>query len=67
MEILGLPWSEGKLIGIAARIEELGKVRRMPAFAEASVEVPVAGYGDVVPVVRPLAGNVLAVYPIGQL
>lgn len=67
MEILGLPWSEGKLIGIAARIEELGKVRRMPVFAEASVEAPVSGYGDVVPVVTPLAGNVLPVYPEGTL
>jgi Asp-tRNA(Asn)/Glu-tRNA(Gln) amidotransferase A subunit family amidase len=40
MEILGRPWDEEKLLGIAYAIEQLGKVRRAPAWARETVEVP---------------------------
>lgn len=65
MEILGLPFSEGKLLNIARHVgEALGPVRRMPAFANYSVEA--REYGSV-PVVRPDNGNIDAGYPLGRL
>lgn len=42
MEILGRPWTEGKLLGVASGIVRAngdGGVRRMPKFARGSVEV----------------------------
>lgn len=65
MEILGLPFSEEKLLNIARHISEvLGPVRRMPVFANYSVE---AREYDSVPVIRPDNGNINAVYPLGRL
>lgn len=66
MEILGRPWEEGKLLRLAAVMEGLGgmRVRRMPTFANASVEV---GGLDSVPTVVPDRGNIPAAYPIGKL
>jgi Asp-tRNA(Asn)/Glu-tRNA(Gln) amidotransferase A subunit family amidase len=64
MEILGAPWSEGKLLNIASLVEGLSHVRRMPAFANGTVEV---GVYSVVPEVRPDTGNIPAVYPVGVL
>lgn len=67
MEILGLPWSEGKLLNIAQGISEMMPVRRMPSFADSTVEVPAGGYeGSSVPGVTPLA-NVPPEYPVGKL
>lgn len=67
MEILGLPWSEGKLLNIAQRISEVMPVRRMPSFANGTVEVPARGYeGISVPMVTPLA-NMPSEYPVGRL
>ncbi|ROW13866.1 hypothetical protein VPNG_03512 [Cytospora leucostoma] len=37
MEILGLPWSEGKLLNIAQGINEMMPMRRMPSSANGSV------------------------------
>lgn len=65
MEILGLPWSEDRLLGIAQGISEMLPVRRMPAFANGTVEVPQGGY-ESVPSMTPLA-NVPPQYPIGRL
>jgi Asp-tRNA(Asn)/Glu-tRNA(Gln) amidotransferase A subunit family amidase len=64
MEILGAPWSEGKLLNIASLVEGLSHVRRMPEFANGSVEV---GVYSSVPLVRPDAGNIPAAYPVGVL
>lgn len=65
MEILGLPFAEGKLLNIARHVSEvLGPVRMMPAFANYSVE---AREYDRVPVITPKAGNINAAYPIGRL
>lgn len=64
MEILGLPWSEGKLLGIAAEIEKLKRVRKMPVFANMSVEVSEM---TAVPMVMPNKGNIPAAYPVGVL
>jgi Asp-tRNA(Asn)/Glu-tRNA(Gln) amidotransferase A subunit family amidase len=65
MEILGLPFVEGKLLNIARHVSEvLGPVRMMPAFANYSVE---AREYDRVPVITPKAGNINAAYPIGRL
>jgi len=62
MEILGLPWSESKLINIASHISTLMHVRRMPTFANMSVEVN--SYSSV-PKVTPNSGNIPSAYPIG--
>ncbi|RDL42061.1 uncharacterized protein BP5553_02040 [Venustampulla echinocandica] len=61
MEILGLPWTEGKLLNIALHISDLTNVRRMPSFANRSVE---ATSYSAVPTITPLA-NIPSVYPIG--
>ncbi|KAI3392764.1 hypothetical protein diail_5200 [Diaporthe ilicicola] len=63
MEILGLPWSEGRLLRIAQQISELMPVRRMPSFANGTVE---ATDYESVPAVTPLA-NIPAAYSVGRL
>ena len=62
MEILGRRWEEGRLLGVAKRVEEIRRVRRMPAFANMSVE---SRRLEGVPVVVPDRGNVPSLYPIG--
>lgn len=67
MEIMGLPWSEGKLLNIAQRISEVIPVRKMPSLANSTVEVPAGGYeGSSVLMVTPLA-NIPSEYPVGRL
>ena len=39
MEILGMKWSEGKLLNIAKLISEVKRVRRMPMYTQGFVEV----------------------------
>ena len=65
MEILGLSFTEAKLLNIAARIDDLLHARRMPTFANASVEVTTAFTG--VPTIVPNRTNIPNVYPIGTL
>lgn len=65
MEILGLPWTEGKLLGIAQNIIEMMPVRRMPSFANGTVEVPMGGYQSV-PSLTP-EKNIPPEYSIGRL
>jgi Asp-tRNA(Asn)/Glu-tRNA(Gln) amidotransferase A subunit family amidase len=65
MEILGLSWSEAKLLGAAARIDDLLHARRMPTFANMSVEVTSAY--TAVPSITPNRGNIPSQYPIGVL
>lgn len=65
MEILGLPWTESKLLNIAANINRLGDVRKTPAFANAFLE---AKEYSVVPTITPLGpAGVPSVYPVGTL
>lgn len=64
MEILGKPWTESKLLNIAAHISDLTHVRRMPSFANASLEV--STYTSV-PNITPNTSNIPAVYPLGTL
>lgn len=63
MEILGLPWSEGRLLSIAQQISELMPVRKMPVLANRTVEV--TEY-ESVPTVTPLA-NIPVAYSVGRL
>lgn len=65
MEILGLPWTEDRLLNIANGIGQMLPVRRMPTFANGTVEVPAAGYQDV-PSVTPSV-NISRAYPTGTL
>lgn len=64
MEILGRPWSEKKLLGIGRAMEKLGRVRRMPQWAEEVVEVKSF---ESVPSVVPDRGNIPKAYPVGVL
>ncbi|KAE8453785.1 hypothetical protein EG329_009297 [Mollisiaceae sp. DMI_Dod_QoI] len=64
MEILGQPWTESKLLNIAAHISDLTHVRRMPSFANGSVEV--SAY-ETVPIVTPNSSNIPGAYPVGML
>jgi Asp-tRNA(Asn)/Glu-tRNA(Gln) amidotransferase A subunit family amidase len=64
MEILGKPWTESKLLNIAVHISDLTHVRRMPSFANASVEV--STYSSV-PNITPNNSNVPTAYPFGTL
>lgn len=63
MEILGLPWTESKLINIASHISDLTHVRRMPSFANGSIEV--SNY-NTVPTISPNT-TISSAYPIGVL
>jgi Asp-tRNA(Asn)/Glu-tRNA(Gln) amidotransferase A subunit family amidase len=63
VEILGLPWSEGRLLSIAHQISELTPVRKMPNWVNGTVEVTEYEY---VPSVTPLA-NRPAEYSVGRL
>jgi Asp-tRNA(Asn)/Glu-tRNA(Gln) amidotransferase A subunit family amidase len=64
MEILGRPWDEEKLLGIGYAIEQLGKVRRAPAWARETVEVPEY---EKVPSIVPDRANIDGAYPLGTL
>ena len=64
MEILGMPWSEGRLLDIARMVADVKRVRRMPRCTEAAVESVVLGE---VPRVVPDRGGIPGVYPIGVL
>jgi Asp-tRNA(Asn)/Glu-tRNA(Gln) amidotransferase A subunit family amidase len=64
MEILGLPWQEDKLINIAARLDDLMHVRRMPSYANGTVEVP--QYTEV-PTIMPNRSTIPSAYPVGSL
>lgn len=64
MEILGRPWSEGALLGIARRVAELVPARRMPPWVDGFVEGK--RYGSV-PVVTPDTSRIPAAYPLGVL
>ncbi|KAH6678313.1 amidase signature enzyme [Halenospora varia] len=63
MEILGLPWTEGKLLNMASHISSLTHVRKMPSFANGSIEV--SSY-SVVPTITP-ESNIPSAYPVGTL
>ncbi|TVY42847.1 Glutamyl-tRNA(Gln) amidotransferase subunit A, partial [Lachnellula subtilissima] len=63
MEIMGLPWSESKLLNIAAHISDLTHIRRVPSFANGSVEV--STYSSV-PKITPNI-TIPSVYPVGVL
>lgn len=65
MEILGLPWTEHKLLGMAQNIIELVPVRKMPSFANGTVEVPMGVYQSV-PSLTP-EKNIPPEYSIGRL
>ncbi|XP_014560611.1 hypothetical protein COCVIDRAFT_23296 [Bipolaris victoriae FI3] len=64
MEIMGRPWDEQKLLGIAYAVEQLLRARRSPEWAREKVEVP--EYQSV-PVIMPDRGNISDAYPLGTL
>ncbi|CAG8977896.1 hypothetical protein HYALB_00001773 [Hymenoscyphus albidus] len=63
MEILGLPFTESKLLSIAANIDRLGGMRKPPGFADAFLK---AKNFSVVPTITPLH-NIPSAYPVGVL
>ena len=64
MEILGMPWSEGKLLNIAKMVAEVKRVRKMPVSTEMVVESQVLSQ---VPKIVPDTKDIPSVYPIGVL
>ncbi|KAK4043780.1 amidase signature domain-containing protein [Parachaetomium inaequale] len=62
LEILGRPWSEDLLLNIAGHVSELVPVRRMPPFANGTVEGRVY---ESVPSVTPDVDGIHAAYPLG--
>ncbi|KAI9817421.1 MAG: hypothetical protein M1827_001030 [Pycnora praestabilis] len=64
MEILGMPWMEEMLFGVAYEIEQLTHVRRAPVMARGVVEV--MNFTSV-PIVVPDTANIPKAYPVGVL
>ncbi|KGQ01360.1 hypothetical protein PAAG_11938 [Paracoccidioides lutzii Pb01] len=64
MEILGLLWTDLKLLNIARRIEQLGKVRPMPKFVSLPGRPKKCG---VVPTIIPNLEDIPEEYAIGKL
>ncbi|EMD90520.1 hypothetical protein COCHEDRAFT_1104815 [Bipolaris maydis C5] len=64
MEIMGRPWEEQKLLGIAYAVEQLLRARRSPEWARERVEIP--NY-ESVPIITPDRGNISDAYPLGTL
>jgi Asp-tRNA(Asn)/Glu-tRNA(Gln) amidotransferase A subunit family amidase len=67
MEILGLPWTEEKLLGIAKGIDDRLHARRMPVGGGLEESVEVEGVYGEVPVVRPERNGDGEKYPLGVL
>ena len=64
MEILGMPWTEGKLLNIARMVAEVQRVRRMPKSTEAVVETQSL---QEVPKIVPDTADIPEAYSIGVL
>ena len=64
MEILGMPWSEGKLLNIAKMVVGVKRVRKMPVSTDMVVESQILAQ---VPKVVPNTKNIPNVYPVGIL
>ena len=64
MEVLGLPWTESKLLNLAKLISEVKRVRRMPESTLATIESMTL---QDVPHIFPNAKNIPAAYPVGVL
>ena len=64
MEILGMPWSEGKLLNIAKMVVGVKRVRKMPVSTERVVESQMLAE---VPKIVPDTKDIPSVYPIGVL
>jgi Asp-tRNA(Asn)/Glu-tRNA(Gln) amidotransferase A subunit family amidase len=65
LELMGLPWTEVKLLQIAYRVQALVQIRKPPVWARRSIAVQ--SY-DAVPGVEPKDSNsISSAYPIGVL
>ncbi|KAI4181490.1 MAG: hypothetical protein L6R41_006588 [Letrouitia leprolyta] len=64
MEILGLPWTEGKLLNLANQIASVRRVRQMPALTEGVIRV--TSY-NTVPVIVSNRENIPSAYSLGRL
>lgn len=64
IEILGLPWSETKLLNLAKKISEIRRVRKMPVLTKEAIS---ASAIDNVPVIVPNTKNIPSSYPLGTI
>ena len=64
MEILGMPWTEAKLLNIAKRVSEVRRVRKMPVLTQEPVH---ENNFEEVPVILPDKKNIPISYPLGTL
>ena len=67
MDIYGLPWSEGKLLGFAKQIQDLTRIRKSPPGAiHETVNIPAGGYTSV-PTIVPNGTGIASTYTVGTL
>ena len=64
LEILGLPWSEAKLLNLAKKISEIRRVRKMPVLTKAAIS---ASAINKVPVIVPDTKDIPSSYPLGTI
>lgn len=64
MEMLGMEWSEGKLLNIAKLLTDRKSVRKRPVFSASAVE---GRRLEKVPSIVPNRGNIPSAYPVGVL
>ena len=64
MEMLGLPWSEAKLLNLAKGVSDSRRVRKMPVMTHSALH---SGSVDSVPLIVPDTANIPATYPLGKL
>ncbi|TIA24295.1 amidase signature enzyme [Aureobasidium pullulans] len=65
LELMGLPWTEAKLLQIAHEVQALTQIRKPPVWARQSI--PLRNY-DVVPSIMLKDGNrIPSAYPLGVL
>ncbi|KAI0377008.1 amidase signature enzyme [Hypomontagnella monticulosa] len=64
MEIMGLPFSDAKLLNIANHFTRLNPMRKTPSFANSAARV---GSWGSVPSLRPNTTNIPSGYPLGVL
>ncbi|KAL6718699.1 hypothetical protein ACLMJK_002933 [Lecanora helva] len=62
MEILGMPWTEARILGLAKQISEVKRTRRMPESTQAFIESRAL---QEVPKIVPNRKDIPKVYPIG--
>jgi Asp-tRNA(Asn)/Glu-tRNA(Gln) amidotransferase A subunit family amidase len=65
LELMGLPWTEAKLLQIAHEIQALTQIRKPPVWADR--HIPVRDYAAVPSLMPKDSNNIPSAYPLGLL